>query len=190
MTLTLMKPLARSVRRRYTAVALAMSTAVVLAACSGGTDSEPTAESSSVTDPVQSTTSATVGAANETTENDTSARIAIEVGGRTVTGTLNDSVASRDLLDQLPFTIEMSDHGSVEKTGPLPAELSTADSPLRADPNPGDIGYYAPGNDFVLYYGNQNEYPGIVILGSMDSSGSEAVGSVDGDVTVTVTRAN
>ena len=71
---------------------------------------------------------------------------------------------------------------------PPPAELSTDGAPGSADPNPGDIGYYAPGNDFVLYYGDQSEFPGIVILGSMDETGSDTVGSIDGDVTVTVSR--
>ncbi|OZC57186.1 hypothetical protein CH289_04425 [Rhodococcus sp. RS1C4] len=176
--------------RRGMAVAFAMSSAVVLAACSSGTGSEPATEISSLTDFVETTTTNNAGDPSEAVANESSSRIVIEVGGRTVIGNLNDSAASRDLLDQLPLTIEMSDHGSVEKTGPLPAELSTSDSPSRADPNPGDVGYYAPGDDFVLYYGDQVEFPGIVILGRMDSSGSDAVGSVDGDVTVTVTRSS
>nr|WP_256980019.1 cyclophilin-like fold protein [Rhodococcus sp. 15-1154-1] len=115
-------------------------------------------------------------------------RIDIRIDDRTVIGTLGDSAASRDLLAQLPVTLNMSDHGSVEKTGPLPSELSTDGASGSADPNPGDIGYYAPGNDFVLYYGDQEEFPGIVILGSMDETGLETVCSIDGDVTVTVTR--
>jgi hypothetical protein len=115
-------------------------------------------------------------------------QIEIQVAGRTVVGTLNDSAASRDLVAQLPLTLNMSDHGSVEKTGPLPSELSTEGLPSSADPNPGDIGYYSPGNDFVLYYGDQGEYPGIVILGAMDENGIETVGSVDGSATVTVSR--
>ncbi|GGG24608.1 hypothetical protein GCM10007304_43070 [Rhodococcoides trifolii] len=115
-------------------------------------------------------------------------RIDIQMGERIVVGTLNDSASSRDLLAQLPLTLDMSDHGSVEKTGPLPIELSTDEAPESADPNPGDIGYYAPGNDFVLYYGNQSAFPGIVILGTMDETGSQTVGSMDGDVTVRVSR--
>ncbi|WP_268793486.1 cyclophilin-like fold protein [Rhodococcus sp. Leaf278] len=115
-------------------------------------------------------------------------RIDIRIGERTVVGTMNDSAASRDLLALLPLTLTLSDHGAVEKAGPLPSELSTDGAPGSADPDSGDIGYYAPGNDFVLYYGDQSEYPGIVILGSMAASGAEAIGSIDGDVTVTLTR--
>ncbi|WP_235579051.1 MULTISPECIES: cyclophilin-like fold protein [unclassified Rhodococcus (in: high G+C Gram-positive bacteria)] len=129
-----------------------------------------------------------MSAANQQVQAGETVRINIAVGDRTVVGTLNDSAASRDLLGQLPVTLDMSDHGSVEKTGPLPAELSTEGVPASADPNPGDIGYYAPGNDFVLYYGDQGEYPGIVLLGRMDETGSQTLGSMDGDVTVTVSR--
>ena len=59
----------------------------------------------------------------------------------------------------------MVDHGGVEKTGPLPGPLSLEGQPEGADPDVGDLGYYAPGNDLVLYYGDQSYFPGIVVLG-------------------------
>ena len=59
----------------------------------------------------------------------------------------------------------MVDHGGVEKTGPLPSPLSLDGQPEGADPDVGDLGYYAPGNDLVLYYGDQSYFPGIVVLG-------------------------
>ena len=39
----------------------------------------------------------------------------------------------------------MVDHGGVEKTGPLPSPLSLDGQPDGADPDVGDLGYYAPG---------------------------------------------
>lgn len=165
----------------------ALTSSIALAACSSGTEPERTADTSSATSTGAGTTTA-VGEANEPMETAGTMNIDIQVNGRTVVGTLNDSAASRDLLARLPLTLTLSDHGSVEKTGPLPAELSLDGAPPRADPNPGDIGYYAPGNDVVLYYGDQGEFPGIVILGSMDQTGIDTVGSIDGDVTVTITR--
>lgn len=161
---------------------------VVLAACSAGTGEDSSTESASVTNSIGTPPSVAGTSAHGQGENGEPARIDIQVGGQTVAGTMNDSAASRDLLALLPLTLTLSDHGAVEKTGPLPAELSTDGAPWSADPDPGDIGYYAPGNDFVLYYGDQSEYPGIVILGTMDASGADAIGSIDGDVTVTVTR--
>lgn len=91
----------------------------------------------------------------------------ITVGDAELTASLRDSPASRDLIAMLPLTVEMSDHGSMEKTGRLPAALSLDGQPEGADPVVGDIGYYAPGNDLVLYYGDQDYFAGIVRLGTL-----------------------
>ena len=77
----------------------------------------------------------------------------------------------------------MVDHGDVEKTGPLPSSLSLDGQPDGADPDVGDVGYYAPGNDLVLYYGDQSYYPGIVILGQLDGDAAERIAALDGTVT-------
>ena len=97
-----------------------------------------------------------------------------------------ESAAAEDLLAQLPVTVEMTDHGSVEKTGPLPSPLSLEGQPEGADPDPGDLGYYAPGNDLVLYYGDQSYFPGIVILGRLDDDAPERLAALDGSITATV----
>ena len=47
----------------------------------------------------------------------------------------------------------------------------------------GDLGYYAPGNDLVLYYGDQSYFPGIVILGRLDGTPRSGSPSIDGPVT-------
>ena len=114
-------------------------------------------------------------------------RIQITIGDETFRATLDDSVASRDLVAQLPVTLEMSDHGSVEKTGPLRSPLSLDGQPAGADPDVGDLGYYAPGNDLVLYYGDQSYFDGIVVLGQLDAGAAEAIAAMDGTVTATVT---
>ena len=80
----------------------------------------------------------------------------------------------------------MVDHGGVEKTGLLPQPLSLDGQPDGADPDPGDLGYYAPGNDLVLYYGDQSYFPGIVVLGRLDDDAAEQISAIDGPVSVTV----
>ena len=112
--------------------------------------------------------------------------IEITIDGERLQATLDGSAASRDLIDQLPVTLEMSDHGSVEKTGRLPAPLSTAGQPPAADPDIADIGYYAPGQDLVLYYGDQSSFPGIVVIGRMDQATAERIAAMDGTITATV----
>ena len=55
-----------------------------------------------------------------------------------------------------------------------------------ADPDVGDLGYYAPGSDLVLYYGDQAYYTGIVILGRLDVHAAERISAIDGPVTATI----
>ena len=114
-------------------------------------------------------------------------QIEITVGGQRVTATLGDSAAGRDLVAQLPVTVEMRDHGGVEKTGRLPSALSLDGQPEGADPDVGALGYFAPGQDLVLYYGDQSYFPGIVVLGRLDGDAAERIAAVAGDVAVKVT---
>jgi hypothetical protein len=113
-------------------------------------------------------------------------RIQIAIDDQSFTATIFDSAAGRDLIAQLPLTVDMIDHGRVEKTGPLPSPLSLDGQPDGADPEVGDVGYYAPGNDLVLYYGDQSYYPGIVIIGRLDGDAASRIADLDGAVTATV----
>ncbi len=110
----------------------------------------------------------------------------ITIGDQRFQATLIDSAATRDLVAQLPLTVDMTDHGGVEKTGPLPSPLSLDGQPEGADPDVGDLGYYAPGNDLVLYYGDQTYFPGIVVLGQLEGDAAQRIAQLDGSVKVTV----
>jgi hypothetical protein len=113
-------------------------------------------------------------------------RVNITIGEQRFQATLSDSPAARDLVAQLPVTIDMTDHGGVEKTGALPSPLSLDGQPEGADPDIGDLGYYAPGNDLVLYYGDQAYYSGIVVLGRLDGNAAQRISNMKGPVTATV----
>ena len=112
--------------------------------------------------------------------------IHITIGDRTFGATLQDSRAARDLIEQLPVTVQMIDHGGVEKTGPLPGPLSLEGHPVGADPDVGDVGYYAPANNLVLYYGDQSYFPGIVVLGRLHGDAADRIADMPGPVTATV----
>jgi hypothetical protein len=114
--------------------------------------------------------------------------IVLRVRGTRLTATLLDHAAARDLVGLLPLTLTMSDHGAVEKTGRLPTPLSTTGLASGADPSVGDLGYYAPGTDLVLYYGDQSYFDGIVRLGTLHGDLS-ALERMDGDLTVRLDRA-
>lgn len=120
------------------------------------------------------------------TDQEARMQIRITIADQQFRATLADSAAGRDLVSQLPLTIDMVDHGSVEKTGRLPSPLSLDGQPDGADPDVGDVGYYAPGRDLVLYYGDQSYYDGIVILGRLLDDAAEEIAGLDGSVTATV----
>jgi hypothetical protein len=115
-------------------------------------------------------------------------RVQLTIGDQHFRVTLDDSAAARDLAGQLPLTVEMRDHGGVEKTGPLPSPLSLTGQPRGADPDVGDVGYYAPGNDLVLYYGDQSYYDGIVVIGRLQGDAAARIANMEGTIKVQLQR--
>ena len=173
-----------------TAVPTVILTALLGAGCGAGGDTngdQVTADPESTTHSTPTPARSPAGPAGEPTETqENRMNIQITIGDQTFGATLSDSLATRDLVAQLPVTVEMIDHGGVEKTGPLPGPLSLDGQPEGADPDVGHVGYYAPGNDLVLYYGDQSYFPGIVVLGRMDGDAAERIADIDGSVTATV----
>jgi len=151
---------------------------VVLNGCSTTTDNSPTGRAEAG----HARSNRSHGTAMES-----SMQIEIRVGEERFTATVDDTPAGRDLLAQLPQAVHMRDHGGVEKTGRLQAPLSLDGRPAGADPSVGDLGYYAPGNDLVVYYGDQSYYNGIVILGTFDFQATPRLAELPGDITAHVT---
>jgi hypothetical protein len=176
-----------------TAVPTVILTALLGAGCGARGDpsndqvaADPESTTHSTPTPAPSRSPAGNAAGEPAESQDNRMNIQITIADQTFTATLQDSPAAHDLLAQLPVTVEMTDHGGVEKTGPLPGPLSVDGQPEGADPDGGDVGYYAPGNDLVLYYGDQSYFPGIVVLGQMDGDAAERIADLDGSVTATV----
>jgi hypothetical protein len=70
--------------------------------------------------------------------------IKITIADTVITARLADNATVRDLAAQLPLTLTFKDFNHVEKIATLPRRLSTDGVPAGADPDIGDIGYYAP----------------------------------------------
>nr|MDT0665149.1 cyclophilin-like fold protein [Micromonospora sp. DSM 115978] len=164
-----------------TAACAALLTLAVLAVAGCG-DAAPSGDAR-VETPSASTSSS---GSDSSPDQEEPMKIQIAINDQRFQATIFDSAAGRDLIAQLPLTIDMTDHGSVEKTGPLPSPLSLDGQPDGADPDPADVGYYAPGNDLVFYYGDQSYYPGIVIIGRLDGDAASRIADLDGAVTATV----
>ena len=103
---------------------------------------DSTAQSTPTPPPSRSPASVGTGEPPDNQENRMNIQITID--DQTFAATLQDSAAARDLVAQLPVTVEMTDHGGVEKTGPLPAPLSLEGQPEGADPDVGDLGLLRP----------------------------------------------
>jgi hypothetical protein len=169
---------------------------LTFAACStslGPSDTPgPTSGGSTEPSPAPSSAASSGQSASETiTATPTTPRpsgttpIRVIVGDQVFTAELYDNSTAHDLADQLPLTITMEDHNRLEKTGPLPRALTTDGVPAGSDPDKDEIGYYAPGRDLVLYYGDVGYYNGIIRIGRFDGAIDSIAGQRDG-VSVTV----
>ena len=100
-------------------------------------------------------------------------KIQLTVGEKTMTATLVDNAATRELqtlLEKGPITIQMSDYGGFEKVGALPQSFTTSNSQITTEP--GDIMLYQ-GNNMVIFYGaNSWSY---TRLGKIDGANAENI---------------
>jgi hypothetical protein len=154
----------RFTRGRHTLV-LAMLAARSMAACGdageNGDEGTGTAETGT---PTPSPSPSAAAAQDASPKAGTPIRIMF--GNTRLGARLDDNATARELAGQLPLTLTVRDHSGVEKTAPLPRPLATDGAPEGHDPAAGDIGYYAPAGDFVLYYDDNAPYfSGIVRIG-------------------------
>ena len=83
-------------------------------------------------------------------------KVLLKVGGNSMTATLTDNEATRELtklLEHGDLTIRMSDYGGFEKVGALPQSLPTSNTQITTVP--GDIMLYQ-GNQMVIFYGSNS----------------------------------
>ena len=83
-------------------------------------------------------------------------KVLLKVGGNSMTATLTDNEATRELtklLEQGDMTIRMSDYGGFEKVGALPQSFPTSNTQITTVP--GDIMLYQ-GNQMVIFYGSNS----------------------------------
>ena len=113
-------------------------------------------------------------------------KVQLKVGGNSMTATLTDNEATRELtklLEQGDITIRMSDYGGFEKVGALPQSFPTSNTRITTEP--GDIMLYQ-GNNMVIFYGtNSWSY---TRLGKIDGATASNLRQFlgNGDVTLTL----
>src|SRR5918994_5542206 len=159
----------RSRPARRNALVLALLATVSLSACGGeDEDANQPAGAPETSTPSPATNDQQTSPADGTP-------IRITFGDTELSARLEDNATARDLAAQLPLTLSFRDHNNVEKTAPLPRELSLDGAPGGHDPAAGDIGYWAPDGDLVFYYDSDAPYfKGIVRIGEFDG-GMDAI---------------
>jgi hypothetical protein len=115
--------------------------------------------------------------------------IRITIDNRPITAQFADNPTAQDLLDQLPLTLTFRDFNRVEKIAELPRPLTLEGVPDGDDPDVADIGYYAPSNNLVLYYGDVGYWNGIVRIGRFDTADLEFIRGQPDGFQVTIERA-
>ena len=116
-------------------------------------------------------------------------QIQVIIGETILTGRLWDNATARDLIAQLPLTLTFNDFHAQEKLATLPRKMSLNGVPKGDDPNPREIGYYAPSGHLVFYYTDVGYFNGIVRIGQFDGN-MDAITSQTGEFTATIELAN
>ncbi|MCH5317818.1 MAG: hypothetical protein J1E05_07550 [Eubacterium sp.] len=167
---------------------IVLAFAVGMAACGAvkeqHTDPTVTNNSPSVAEPSTDSTMPSAPAETENTketEDITQMKMIVKIGDSAFTATLEDNVATRELIEMMknaPITIDMSDYSGFEKVGPLGRRLTTENH--QTITNAGDIVLYN-GDQIVIFYGSNSW--SYTRIGKIDDlfGWEEALGS--GDIT-------
>jgi hypothetical protein len=95
---------------------------------------------------------------------------------------LNDSQAARDLAAQLPIKTQVKDYSDDEKIFYPAKKLGTSATPETAT-HAGDLAYFAPWGDVVMYYRDFGAYPGLYRLGHVVAH-QEQIERLTGEITI------
>ena len=102
-------------------------------------------------------------------------------GEHVLAASLNETPTARALLAQLPLRLRFSDFNGVEKVAKVPRPLTMTGMPVGDDPEPGDLGFYAPSGDLVLYYRDVGYWPGIARIGRLSDRAVQAIAAQQQD---------
>lgn len=114
----------------------------------------------------------------------TSLNMKIIVGARTITATMEDNAAAKDLLSRLPLEITLEDfNNTTEKIFYPDPALNTTGVKSGCAPVPGDITIYAPWKNVAIFCKNWSHSNDLIKIGHIDGNGIEALQQA-GDIKV------
>ena len=131
-----------------------------------------------------------IGAKREESDSsqETSMKVSISVGNRTITATLEDNAASKDLLSRLPLEITLNDYGNMTEKIFYPNPKLTTEGVTRGcTPTPGDITIYVPWGNVAIFCKNWSYSNDLIKIGHIDGNGIETL-NVKGDIQVKIEK--
>ena len=87
---------------------------------------------------------------------------------------LNDTSAAKSFYENLPLELNLKDYAGREKIADLPVRLNFTDDP-SSDGKVGNLGYFSPWGNLVLFYKAQPYYDGLINLGKFESGFDEII---------------
>ena len=85
------------------------------------------------------------------------------------TAVLNDTNSAKSFYEILPLKLDLKDYAGREKIAYLPERLNFAGDP-SSDGKVGDLGYFSPWGNLVLFYEPQPYYDGLIKLGKFENN--------------------
>lgn len=173
---------------RTASAAITVLLSLALAACSQSPDAP--GDDSTAPSPASATPSVAASSSAPSSQDDDreGTPIRITIGDQTLDATVWDNPAGRALVEQLPLTLSFNDLNGEEKIGHLDHPLPMAGMPPGDDPQVGDLGWYAPWGNVVLYYGDVGYWEGIARIGRIHGDLS-IISDQTGDFTATIEAA-
>lgn len=131
-----------------------------------------------------------IGAKREQPETpeETSLNIKITVGSRTITATMEDNAAAKDLISRLPLEVTLNDfNNTTEKIFYPDPALNTNGVAKGCAPVPGDITIYASWGNVAIFCKNWSHSNDLIKIGHIDGDGINVL-AVSGDLQVKIEK--
>ena len=170
-------------------VTLLVLLAMLTTACARPTEAETVDAAPTPPATTPTASSAPASSQPDPEEPDIVTTIRITVADQTITAQLSDNPTGQDLASQLPLTLSIRDFNRVEKIADLPRPLTMDGVPAGDDPDINDIGYYAPSNNLVFYYGEVGYFNGIVRIGEVSGQDIQLIERQQDGTQITIERA-
>lgn len=125
-----------------------------------------------------------------TSEPRTNMKIIVSINGTRLKAHLNNSSAAKAFAKELPTTLSFRDYaGLPEKIADLNHGLSTKGMPSGHTGTKGSIGYWSPDQRIVFYWGTEEYYEGIHIIGKFDSTNyQDVIKNMGNNVKITISK--